>query len=186
MYGMVTKAIGEMVCKEHGEAAWERIKSKAGVQIDAFVSNDLYPDDMTYELVGAAAEELKLPVDQVLQAFGRHWILETARCGYGELLAASGRSLPEFLQNLPNFHTRVSLIYPYLKPPRFACSEVGADSLKLHYRTERPGLTQFVFGLLDGLATMFKTRIEVELVESKEAGADHDVFLVNWSGSSQS
>lgn len=186
MYGMVTKAIGEMVCKEHGEAAWERIKSRAGVQIDTFVSNDLYPDEMTYQLVGAAAEELKLPVDQVLQAFGRHWILETAQSGYGELLTASGRNLPEFLKNLPNFHTRVTLIHPYLKPPRFACTEVDVDSLKLHYRTERPGLTQFVFGLLDGLAILFKTRIEVQLVESKEAGADHDVFLINWSGSSQS
>jgi hypothetical protein len=183
---MVTKAIGEMVCKEYGDAAWERIKTRAGVQIDAFVSNDLYPDEMTYQLVGAAAEELKLPVDQVLQAFGRHWILETARCGYGELLTASGRNLPEFLQNLPNFHTRVSLIYPYLKPPRFSCTDVDDNSLKLHYRTGREGLTQFVFGLLDGLGQLFETRIQVQLIESKEAGADHDVFLVNWSGSSQS
>ena len=182
MYGMVTKAIGEMVCKEHGEAAWERIKNRAGVHVDAFVSHDVYPDEMTYALVGAAAEELHVSADLVMRAFGQHWILETARCGYGELLTANGRNLPEFLINLPNFHTRVSLIYPDLKPPRFACTDVTDDSLKLHYRTERSGLTEFVFGLLEGLAIMFSVPLDVRLLESKEAGADHDVFLVNWSG----
>lgn len=109
MYGMVTKAVGEMVCKNFGEETWERIKSKAEVDIDVFISNDPYPDEITYKLVGAAVEVLGLPAERILHEFGKHWILETAQQGYAELIRASGRTLPEFLDNLPNFHTRVTI-----------------------------------------------------------------------------
>ena len=33
MYGMVNKAVEEMVCMQHGESAWEQIKAKAGVDV---------------------------------------------------------------------------------------------------------------------------------------------------------
>ena len=40
MYGMVNKAIEEMVCMHHGEEMWERIMSKSGVDVDVFISNE--------------------------------------------------------------------------------------------------------------------------------------------------
>lgn len=180
MYGMVTKAVGEMVCGKFGEDAWERIKEKAGVEIDVFISNDPYPDEITYRLVGAAAEVLGLPAEAVLREFGKHWILDTAQRGYAELMRAAGRTLPEFLDNLPNFHTRVTMMFPGLNPPRFECTDITDHSLRLHYRTDRAGLTPFVVGLLDGLAVMFDTKIDVQLVESRAEGAGHDVFLIRW------
>jgi len=181
MYGMINKAVGEMVCGKFGEEAWEDIKAKAGCDIDVFISNDAYPDELTYRLVGAAAEKLGVSADAVLKEFGKHWILETARRGYAELMFASGRTLPEFLDNLPNFHTRVTMIFPNLEPPRFECTNVTATSLNLHYHSSRRGLTAFVFGLLDGLGEMFGTEVDVQLAESRAEGADHDVFLVRWA-----
>lgn len=62
MYGMVNKAVEEMVCRNHGEAVWEEVKRKAGVDVDVFMTNDGYPDDVTYRLVGAASEVLGMPV----------------------------------------------------------------------------------------------------------------------------
>ena len=46
MYGMVNKAVEDMVCMHHGEEAWEQIKSKAGVDVEVFVSNEGYPDEV--------------------------------------------------------------------------------------------------------------------------------------------
>ena len=180
MYGMVNKAVEEMVCAHHGETVWEEIKAKAGVDVDVFMSNEAYPDDMTYRLVGAASAVLALPADAILEAFGRHWVLHTAREAYGGLMSAAGKSLPEFLDNLPNFHSRVAMIFPKLQPPRFRCTDVTGSSLKLHYHTHRPGLSSFVVGLMQGLGTMFATPVTVRLVESREEGADHDVFDVTW------
>jgi hypothetical protein len=181
MYGMVNKAVEEMVCMHHGEPVWERIKSRADVDIDVFMSNEPYPDDITFRLVGAASEVLALPAEEILQAFGEHWVLHTARDGYGGLLQAAGRTLPEFLHNLPNFHARVAMIFPQLQPPRFECTDVTPDSLRLHYFSHRSGLAPFVVGLMHGLGKMYSTPINVRLAQSRTDGADHDVFDVRWS-----
>lgn len=181
MYGMVNKAVEEMVVSQHGEPTWERIKAKAGIDVDVFMSNEGYPDDITYALVAAASEVLGTPAGKILEAFGEHWILHTAQEGYGALLRAGGKTLPEFLLNLPNFHTRVAMIFPNLQPPSFRCSEVTANTLKLHYHTHRPGMTGFVVGLIRGLGKMYRTPVSVELTDTRTQGADHDVFHITWS-----
>jgi hypothetical protein len=178
---MVTKAIGEMVTERFGEEFWEDIKAEANLDIDVFVSNAGYPDEITYALVMSASSVLGLPVEDILRDFGRYWILETAQRGYAELINANGRTLWEFLINLPNFHTRVAMIFPNLDPPRFECTEVTEHSLVLHYHTHRSGLAPFVIGLLDGLSTMFDTPITVEQNLCKSEGATHDRFLIQWS-----
>jgi hypothetical protein len=180
MYGMVNKAVEEMVCLHHGEATWEKIKAAAGVDIDVFMSNESYDDDITYRLVGAASEVLALPAEQILIGFGEHWVLHTAQEGYGGLMKAAGKTLPEFLQNLPNFHARVAMIFPKLQPPHFRCTEITDHSLRLHYHSHRPGLAPFVVGLMQGLGRMFQTPVTVRRIEAKEEGADHDVFTVTW------
>lgn len=181
MYGMVNKAVEQMVCMHHGESVWEQIKAKAGVDVEVFMSNEAYPDEITYNLVSAASDVLQMPAEKILEAFGEHWVLHTAQEGYGGLMQAAGKSLPEFLANLPDFHSRVSMIFPKLQPPRFQCTEVNESSLKLHYFTQRPGLTPFVAGLLQGLGKLFNTPVKARLTQSKTDGADHDVFHVEWA-----
>ena len=181
MYGMVNKAVEEMVSMQHGESAWEQLKAKAGVDVDVFMSNEGYPDEITYKLVGAATEVLKVPAEEILHGFGEHWVLHTAQEGYGGLLKAAGKTLPEFLHNLPDFHSRVSMIFPALQPPRFKCTDVTETSLKLHYFSHRPGLTPMVVGLLSGLGKLFKVSVTARLAEARASGADHDVFEVSWT-----
>ena len=181
MYGMVNKAVEDMVVRSHGEPVWEQIKARAGVDIDVFMSNESYSDDVTYNLVGAASEVLKVPAEEILIGFGEHWVLHTAQEGYGGLMSAGGKNLPEFLRNLPNFHSRVSMIFPKLNPPRFECSDITDRSLQLHYFSHRQGLAPFVVGLMQGLGKLFKTPVSVRLVKSVGQGAEHDVFEVTWT-----
>lgn len=180
MYGMVNRAVEDLVTARFGEETWEKVKRAAGVDLDAFISNEPYPDDLTYKLVTGASQVLGVPAGQVLELFGEHWILVTARNGYGDLLDASGRTLPQFLENLPNFHTRVALIFPALEPPHFRTTDVTTRSLRLHYTSRRAGLSSFVLGLLRGLSKMFDTPIAVEHARKKDDGADHDEFVVSW------
>ena len=180
MYGLVNKAVEELVVTNFGEDKWEAIKTKAGVDVEVFISNEAYPDEITYKLVGAAVEVLGLPAEQILIAFGEHWVLKTASESYGPMMKAGGKSLKEFLVNLPNFHTRVAMIYPNLQPPRFECSDITEFTLKLHYFTHRPGLTSFVVGLVQGLGKFYGTPATCSILELKFEGADHDVFDVSW------
>lgn len=177
---MVNKAVEDLVTSNFGAEKWLEIKERAQVKEDIFLSNESYPDSLTYDLVGAASAVLGLAVRDVLIAFGEHWVLHTARNGYGHILEANGRTLPEFLINLPSLHARIAMIYPDLQPPRFSCSDITDKSLMLHYISDRPGLTDFVIGILQGLGKMFNTPVVVQISERKTDGADHDVFQVCW------
>lgn len=181
MYGLVNKAIEDLVVCQFGEDTWEQIKKKAGVDVDVFVSNEAYPDSVTYDLVSAASEVLGKSARDILIVFGEHWVLKTAAKSYGAMMSAGGASLKEFLVNLPNFHTRVQMIYPKLQPPSFECSDISENSLHLHYFTHRPGLTDFVVGLVQGLGKLYSTPATASVIAKKADGADHDVFEVSWA-----
>jgi hypothetical protein len=180
MYGMVNSAIMDLLVANHGEATWQKVKTKAGVEDEMFISTEAYPDDITYKLVGAASEVLDRPAGEILNQFGRWWVLDTARNSYGHLLRFGGRTLGEFLINLPNFHTRVVMMFPALQPPMFECTELGPAELRLHYRSHRRGLSAFVIGVLEGLGVMFEVVVTITHEERLDEGADHDVFHIAW------
>ena len=185
MYGLVNKALQDLVCSRFGEGTWETIERNAGVDIEVFVGMEAYPDEITYELVRAASEVLGLSADAVLEAFGEYWVAYTAKEGYGELLKLAGDNLPAFLQNLDNLHTRVGLMFPNLKPPSFWCTDIREDSLRLHYRPgldSRTGLGPFVVGLVKALAARFETQIEIDQTAHRSQGADHDEFRITFKG----
>ena len=100
MYGVVNRAIEQLVVSMKGEAGWRGVCAHAGLSADGFVSMQNYDDDVTFRLVQAVSTRLGLPPEQVLEAFGEYWITYTAEEGYGELMAAGGSHLREFLGNM--------------------------------------------------------------------------------------
>ncbi|MBW4688660.1 MAG: heme NO-binding domain-containing protein [Komarekiella atlantica HA4396-MV6] len=178
MYGLVNKAIQDMVCSRFGEEIWKEIKQKAEVNVDVFLSMEGYPDNITHRLVKAASVVLGLSSTEIMQAFGEFWVQYTAQEGYGEMMDMSGDTLPEFLENLDNLHARVGVSFPKLKPPSFECTDMEDDSLNLHYRSSREGLTPMILGLVKGLGTRFDTEVHVTQTQSRDEGAEHDEFLV--------
>ena len=180
MYGIVNKAIEELVTENFGSNAWVEVKKQSGVDVDFFLSNEPYDDAITYKLAIAASEVLKMSLDDVLIAFGEFWVLHTGKQKYGALMESGGNNLQEFLLNLPNFHTRVSLIYPNLTPPEFKVTDMKENSLHLHYFSHRPGLKEFVRGLIQGLSKMYNQPVSIELMASREEGSDHEVYYVTW------
>ncbi len=180
MYGLVNQAIEDLVTGSAGPQVWAAVLRRAGCDIQVFISNESYDDAITYRLVGAVAEELQVPADEILRRFGRHWVLQTARDSYGPLLANGGATLEEFLRNLPNFHHRVVLIFPALRPPNFSVVDASPGRIRLRYESHRPGLAQFVVGLLHGLGEMYATPVTVTHESRRDDGAAHDDFVVRW------
>ena len=180
MYGIVNKAIEELVKENFGEEKWERIKQRSGVDVDFFISNEPYDDAITYQLAGAVAEEMNIPVSDVLISFGEYWVLKTGKEKYGALMEAGGSNLKEFLCNLPLFHNRIMLMYPRLTPPEFKVSDVEDSSLHLHYFSKREGLQEFVRGLLQGLGKMYGVPVNIALLQHRDDGFDHEIYKVSW------
>lgn len=180
MYGIVNKAIEELVIANFGEEKWEAVKVRSGIDIDFFISSEPYDDDITYKLAQAVSEEMNMTLSAVLIAFGEWWVVKTTKEKYGGLMEAGGDDLREFLINLPLFHNRVMLIYPKLTPPEFKVSDITENSINLHYLSKREGLQDFVRGLIQGLGIMYNTSVTINLIQTRDEGSSHEIFNIKW------
>lgn len=180
MYGIVNKAIQELIISNYGENTWKKIHAKSGIDYDFFISDEAYDDEITFILAKTISEELSIPINEVLISLGEWWIIKTTKEKYGSLMESGGNSLKEFLINLPVFHNRVMLIYPKLTPPEFKVTDITERSLNLHYISKREGLQDFVRGLLQGLSINFNTDTTIELLQSREEKADFEIYKISW------
>ncbi|MCD8534558.1 MAG: heme NO-binding domain-containing protein [Verrucomicrobia bacterium] len=180
MYGLVNQAVQDLVVTKFGEKSWQDVLERSGVKETQFISSQSYPDQTTYDLATAASEVLGISLKDVLIAFGEWWVLDTAQKKYGHLLKSGGPTLRDFLLYLPRFHSSVEIIYPDLKPPEFEVEEAAPGHIILHYFSDRPGLTWFVYGLIQGLGAFHSVEVTIEIRDYKDHGADHDVFIIRW------
>ncbi|MGF1522602.1 MAG: heme NO-binding domain-containing protein [Leptolyngbyaceae cyanobacterium] len=180
MYGLINRAIQDMLCEQFGEEAWAEIRQHAGIQERFFLVLEPYPDEITHKLVASASQVLSVSPSEIMQAFGHYWIRYTGTVGYKEIIEMGGESLKEFLQNLDDLHSRVGIQFPALKPPSFECEEVDDETLEVHYASSRKGLAPMVVGLIEGLGSKFSTEVEVTQTASREYGAEQDTFQIRY------
>ncbi len=182
MYGLVNRALQQLVRSQHGDKVWDEIRAKAGIEHEVFMRMDSYPDEVTYRLVGAASEVLAMPADQLLREFGRYWTRYTMDEGYGALLSALGGTLHEALAALDAMHARVTLLYPSLKPPTFKIHFDDPSRIRLEYRSHRTGLAPMVIGLVEGMGERYGQALAVDHVHARDANHDHDLFEIRITG----
>jgi hypothetical protein len=180
MYGLVNKAIKDLVTQRFGEDKWLEICKLSDFNQGEFIAMNTYPDALTYTLVKNASQVLKADADVILEAFGEYWILYTADEGYNELMNITGNTFVEFLENLDMLHYRMNNIMPQLAAPQFTVRNKMENSVELEYRSHREGLTPMLFGLLKGLGKRFELEVTVELIQKKDESNDCHVFLINW------
>ncbi len=170
MYGLVNRAVKELVTNNFGEEQWLEILSLADISDDNFISMEAYDDDITYQLVGAATKVLGIEADLILQTFGEYWMTYTAEQGYGPLLEIAGSDFGTFLTNLNTLHQNVAMSFPKLTPPHFEVEEKADNQWLLYYFSERKGLAPMMLGLLKGLGKRFNMPLTIEFEDYNKAG----------------
>lgn len=180
MHGAVNQAVEDLIVSTYDERTWLKIKKASGFTEEMFLSNEPYPDQLTFDLVVATNQVTGLGVEDILLALGEHWVLETGVNKYGALLKSGGNGFEEFIMYLPKFHGRVMMLYPNIIPPEFEVEKLGEGKIMLQYFSQRDGLTMFVFGLLVGIGKMFDHPITIEIVNEKLKGSPNDSFLLNY------
>ena len=168
---MINQAILEYFREQHGAETADAVRARALCEQTQFGSMTQYPDEISFALIGAAAEILGQPAAAILEDVGEYWIEFALRSDYADLLQMAGRTLPEVLQNLDHLHAILGQSFPNLKPPSFWCDEITERSLVLNYASDRAGLGPMVPGLVRGLGRMlgYKTTIEPVATESGES-----------------
>lgn len=162
MYGLVNRAVKDLVVKEFGQGEWTSIMNLSKLKDDEFIDMKSYDDQLTYTLVESASMVLRLPPEIILKTFGEYWITYTAESGYGELLDMIGKNLDEFLLNLDTVHASVEVSFPDLSPPVFKVYQVTENVWDIRYHSERDGLGPMLEGLIIGLAKRFDDDVTVE------------------------
>lgn len=180
MYGLVNKAIEQLVRENHGNDVWHEIAKKANVD-QSFILMKSYPDHVTYDLVEAASEILETPSEVILESFGEHWIQYTVDEGYGKTLSLYGESVFEFLQNMDNLHAQIRLNFPELRPPVIGCEKISSDQIAVSYKSERAGLAPMLVGLIRGLGIRFATPVDIEYINTNDSASGEEKFLVTFA-----
>ncbi len=163
MYGMINRAIEDLVVATDGRETWDEILDKADINVGEFNDCESYDDALTFKLVAAASEVTGQSSDSILHAFGRHWILYTGREGWGAVFDSAGNNFIDFIRGLDAMHSRVQLAMPHLKMPSFSVIPTEIDGqFTIGYRSDREGFSPMVVGLLTGLAEQFNERWDIE------------------------
>ncbi|MFM7664281.1 MAG: heme NO-binding domain-containing protein [Bacteroidota bacterium] len=180
MYGLVNKAIKDLVVNNYGLDKWEEIARRSDFHDPEFVGLQSYDDALTYKLVGNASTVLGADAAAVLELFGEYWITYTADEGYGVLMDLCGDNFVEFLANLDMLHMRMNSMMPQLAPPQFSVQNETENSVELLYKSHREGLVPMLFGLIRGLGKRFDLNCSVETLSSKSETQDYHLFLIRW------
>ena len=178
MYGMVNKLLIDVLVNEYGSETWSKIEKRSGVDGGYIIGMEQYPDDVTYNIVGAASEIVGVSAEQLLEMFGKKWVEMTAKGDYGHYYAMAD-NLFDFLENVDSMHQSLGASMPELRPPSFTLSILDNSSAQLQYMSNRPGLTSFVVGLIKGLADHYGQEITVAITAEKQSGADQDQFQIS-------
>ncbi|KAI8046146.1 hypothetical protein M5D96_002346 [Drosophila gunungcola] len=132
-----------------------------------FLVRQIYDDEITYNLIGAAVEILNIPADDILELFGKTFFEFCQDSGYDKILQVLGATPRDFLQNLDALHDHLGTLYPGMRAPSFRCTEKDGELL-LHYYSERPGLEHIVIGIVKAVASkLHGVEVEIDIVKRK-------------------
>lgn len=164
MYGLINKALRNMIRTQHGEITWQAILKESKVSEDSFITMHRYDDKVTYDLVAASSKILDAPPETCLELFGHYWATVTAPEAYGMLMETTGQSMVDFLENINQLHDRIISTFIGYVPPYFEV-DTSSDEIALRYESQREGLTPFVLGILKGLGERFGEEPHFHAVE---------------------
>lgn len=162
MYGMIHRAIRSMFIEAKGESAWTELERRSQLGAAEMISAEVYDDEVTLSLLGAASESLEIPMDELLIQFGKYWIVFAQRGSFSHIMDFTGRDIYSFIGNLDRMHEGVQAVLPHVMMPSFKLVETSPGRIVVAYRTPRSGLEPFVLGLMQGLLDKFALSGSVE------------------------
>ena len=169
MKGIIFNLLEEVVRQEHGEATWDDLLAKAGLE-GAYTSLGSYPDEDLLKLVAAASAALQLPADDIVRWFG-HDAIPLLAAKYPAFFEAHQSTRP-FLLTLNNIiHPEVRKLYPGADVPVFDFELPAEDQLVLGYRSARK-LCALAEGLAQGAARYYQEEIVFEQPRCMNRGDD--------------
>lgn len=170
MKGVVFNILEDMVTEKGGLMIWQQVLDKAGVD-GGHTAVATYSDDELFAIVGAVVEELQLPAETVVSAFGTYMFGQLAK--RYPVFVDSCDDLFSFLESIDSvIHLEVKKLMTETHLPNIECTRVNDDELVMDYRSPRK-LCLLAEGLIYGAAVHYERQIKIEHPVCMHKGSDH-------------
>lgn len=173
MKGLVFNILEEAVTATYGPATWDAVLDRAGSN-GVYASVGSYEDAELFGIVGAVAEEVERPAEEIVRWFGQASIeMLFARFPFDRDHA----SAVTFLATLDELHqVEVTKLYPDAVVPRFEFDGDDGNVVTLKYRSPR-GLCTYAEGMIEGTAGRFGQTVSIEHRECSHRGDECCTFV---------
>lgn len=170
MKGVVFNILEDMVTEQGGLLMWQKVLDKVGVD-GGYTAVATYSDDELFSIVGAVVEELGVPAEEVIGAFGTYMFGQLAR--RYPVFIESCDDLFSFLESIDSvIHLEVRKLMTETQLPSIDCTRSGETELLINYRSPRK-LCLLAEGLIYGAAEQYGNQIKIEHPVCMHKGADH-------------
>lgn len=170
MKGVVFNLVEDAVVSTHGEAAWDALLQRAGLD-GCWTAIGNYPSRHLLALVAAGSAMLDVEPDDLTRDLGRHAVLALA--DRNREFFTPHPEVTSLLFSLNDvIHPEVRKLNPEANPPRFDFVELGPDDLLVSYHSHRP-LCALADGMIRGAATWYGQRAAVVHDACTRQGAPH-------------
>ena len=161
MKGVVFTEFMDMVDSAFSPEVTEQIIEAADLPSGgSYTSVGTYHHGELVQLVGHLSEQTRMPVPELLEAYGRYLFTRFVKA-YPHLFVGA-TSVLDFLPRVHGYiHVEVRKLYPDAELPRLACQRLPDGRLEVIYRSER-AFADFARGLILGCAEHFGERISIE------------------------
>jgi serine/threonine protein kinase len=158
MHGLILVQLQKFAQQTIGADRWREALTRSGLQ-RSFSAGSVYEDVHAMELVALASETLDMPVDQVVESFGRFLSTELTRL-YQRVIKPEWRTL-DIIEHTETFiHSSVRVGNPGAVPPVLDAVRFSENELQLLYSSERK-LCKLAIGIIKGLADHYHDIIEI-------------------------
>ncbi|MCY3005529.1 MAG: protein kinase [Planctomycetota bacterium] len=159
MHGLILVQLQKFAQQTFGPEKWRRALSQSGLDQTSFSAGLVYEDRQALELIVLASQTLRVPVDEVVELFGRFLSTELIRL-YSRVIKPEWRTL-DIIENTETFiHSAVRVGNPGAVPPVLDAIRLSENELQLLYSSDRK-LCKLAIGIIHGLADHFQEVIEV-------------------------
>jgi predicted hydrocarbon binding protein len=168
--GVVFNILEDMVTEKGGLMVWQKVLEKAGVG-GGYTAVATYSDDELFAIVGAVVEELQLPAETVVSAFGTYMFGQLAK--RYPMFVDSCDDLFSFLESIDSvIHLEVKKLMTETHLPSISCTRESDNALVMDYRSPRK-LCLLAEGLIYGAAAHYDRQIKIEHPVCMHKGSDH-------------
>ncbi|GAB5500233.1 MAG: hypothetical protein PsegKO_25440 [Pseudohongiellaceae bacterium] len=183
MYGLFHVAMRDMVRLQINEATWHEIMKRTNLDDQHFLAMKNYDDADTQQLIRATIEVLGVTADRFLEKLGVFFIGDFSTELRKSLTMGKRPRFEDALVNLPIYIGTVSQAFQKFTSSGFEVKELEPYTIRLDYRSARPGMEYFIKGLVIGVAKLYEEPIKIVLSRSEpDQGDSYTSYLISWSG----